>query len=67
MDDINVEWLDQKSPINNPFKGFDPTDLLLPQLTFSNPIFGHELPKKIGFLEKNSPFLNVGRSSDFKS
>jgi hypothetical protein len=45
MDDTNLEWLDQKSPINHPFKGFNPTDLLLPQLTHLNPIFGPELPK----------------------
>ncbi len=49
MDDINVEWLDQKSPINHPFKGFGPTNLLLPQLTFPNPIFGPELLKKTCF------------------
>jgi hypothetical protein len=43
MDDINVEWLDQKSPINHMFKGFGLIDLLFPQLTFLNPIFGTEL------------------------
>ncbi len=59
MDDTNVEWLDQKSPINHPFKGFDPTDLLFPQLFFWHPIFGHELPKEIGFPKRNFPFLNV--------
>jgi len=32
---IAFEWLDQKSPINHPFKGFGPIDLLLPQLIFS--------------------------------
>jgi len=46
MDDINVAWLDQKSPINHSFKGFGHTDLLLPQLTSPNPIFGPKLPKK---------------------
>ncbi len=30
MDHTNVEWLDKKKPINHPFKGFDPTNLLLP-------------------------------------
>jgi hypothetical protein len=43
MDDMNVEWLDQKSPINHSFKGFCPTDVLLPQLICLNPIFGLEL------------------------
>jgi hypothetical protein len=43
MDDINVEWLDQKSPINHMFKDFGLIDLLFPQLTFLNPIFGTEL------------------------
>jgi hypothetical protein len=57
MDDINVEWLDKKSPINHSFKGFGRTDLLLPQLTSPNPIFGPKLPKKQ--VSQNSPFLNV--------
>jgi hypothetical protein len=39
MDDTNVEWLDQKSPIKHPFKGLSPTDLPLPQRTFAIPIF----------------------------
>jgi hypothetical protein len=59
MDDTNVEWLDQKSPINHLFKGFSPTDLLLPQLTSLNPMFGPEFPKEIGFLERKFTFLNV--------
>jgi hypothetical protein len=46
MDQTNVEWLDQKSLINDPFKGFCPTNLLLPYHIPPNPIFGHELPKK---------------------
>jgi len=28
MDDTNVEWLDQKPPINHPFKGFGPTNTI---------------------------------------
>jgi hypothetical protein len=59
MDNMNVEWLDHKSPINNPFKDFGPTDLPLSQLTYRHPIFGLELLEEIGFLERNSPFLNV--------
>ncbi len=59
MDDTNVEWLDKKSPINHSLKGFAPINLLLPQLTFLNPIFGLELFEEIGFLEIKSPFLNV--------
>ncbi len=43
MDDMNVEWLDQKSP----------------QLTSSNPIFGLKLPKETCFPKIKSPFLNV--------
>jgi hypothetical protein len=37
MDDRNVEWLDNNSPINHPFKGSGPTNLLLPQLIFRIP------------------------------
>ncbi len=59
MDDRNVEWLDNKSPINHMFKGFSPTDLLLPQLIFPNPIFGLELLKETSFLDRKSPFLNL--------
>jgi hypothetical protein len=59
MDDINVEWLDQKSPINHMFKGFGPTNLLVPQLTSLNPIFGPKLPEEMGFPKRKSPFLNV--------
>jgi hypothetical protein len=59
MDDTNVEWLDQKSRINHLFNGFGPTDLLLPQLTCPNPIFGPKLPKETRFLDKKFPFLNV--------
>jgi hypothetical protein len=39
MDDTNVEWLYQKSPINHPFKGFSPIDILFPQLTSPIHIF----------------------------
>ncbi len=49
---MNVEWLDQKSPINHPFKGFCPIDLLLPQLISSNPIFGLELHEETSFLKR---------------
>ncbi len=59
MDDTNVQWLDQKPPINHPFKGFSPTNLLFPQLTSLNPIFGPEFPKETSFLERKFPFLNV--------
>ncbi len=59
MDDTNVEWLNQKSPINHLFRGFGPTDLLLPQYTSLNSIFGLEFPKEIGFPKRKSPFLNV--------
>jgi hypothetical protein len=47
MDDMNVEWLDY---INHLFKDLGPINLLFPQLTFSNPIFGPEFLK-----EKNFP------------
>jgi hypothetical protein len=59
MDDTNVEWLDKKSHINHMFKGFDPIDILFPQLTSLNPIFGPKIPKETSFLERKSPFLNV--------
>jgi hypothetical protein len=35
-------------------QGFGPIDLLFPQLVFSNPIFGPELLKEIGFTERVS-------------
>jgi hypothetical protein len=59
MDDRNVEWLDNKSHINHPFKGFGPIDLLLPQLISPNPIFGPKLLKETSYLERKSPFLNI--------
>ncbi len=59
MDDINVGWLDQKSPINHPFKGLDPTNLLFRQLTSLNPIFGTRLLEKISFPKRKSLFFNV--------
>jgi hypothetical protein len=59
MDDTNAEWLDKKSLINHSFKGFVPTDLLLPQLTSFTPIFGPRFFEEIGFLKRRSPFLNV--------
>ncbi len=46
-------------PINHPFKGLDPTNLLLPHLTPSNHIFGPKLSEEIGFPKRKSPFLNV--------
>ncbi len=59
MDDTNVEWLDKKSPVNHMFKGFDPTDLMLPQLTSLNPIFKPKFLKKTSFPKKKFPFLNA--------
>jgi hypothetical protein len=59
IDVTNLEWLDQKSPLNHSFKGFGPTDLLLPQFIFLNPIFGLELRKETCFPERKSSFLNV--------
>jgi hypothetical protein len=59
MDDTNVEWLDKKSPINHVCKGFDPIDLLFPQLTSLNPIFKPKFLKETNFPKKKSPFLNV--------
>jgi hypothetical protein len=47
------------SLINDPFKDFGPTDLLFPQLTFPNPIFGPKIPKKLGFPRRKSPLMNV--------
>ncbi len=46
MDDMNMEWLDRKSRINHPFKGFAPINLILPEPIFPNPIFAPELHKK---------------------
>ncbi len=46
MDDINVEWLDQKSLINHPFKGLGPTNLLFPQLTSLIPSLELDSQKK---------------------
>jgi hypothetical protein len=46
-------------PINHPFKGLSPIDLLLPHLTPPNRILRPELFKEIGFPERKSPFLNV--------
>jgi hypothetical protein len=59
MDDINVEWLDKKSLLNHLFKGFGLTNLLFPQLTFPNPIFGPKLPEETNFIKRKFPFLNV--------
>jgi len=59
MDDTNVEWLDQKPPINHPFKGFGPINLLFPQLTYLNLVFGPELPEETSFPKKLFSFLNV--------
>jgi hypothetical protein len=51
--------MDQKSPRNHPFKGVNPTNMLLPHLIPPNPIFGPELSKEIGSLKRKSPFLDV--------
>jgi hypothetical protein len=40
---MNVECLDQKSPINHSLKDFHPTNMLLPQLIAPNPTLGLEL------------------------
>jgi hypothetical protein len=57
MDDTNAKWLDKKSPINHPLKGFCPTDLLLLQLIYLNPIFGLQLLEETSFLKKNVSIL----------
>ncbi len=59
MDDMNVEWLDQKSLINHPFKGFGPINLMFPQPTSMNPIFGLEFFEETSFPKRKSSFLNV--------
>jgi hypothetical protein len=59
MDDRNAKWLDNKSPINHLFKGFSPTNMLLPQLTFPNPIFGPKVLEETNFPNIKFPFLNV--------
>jgi hypothetical protein len=42
-----------------PVKGVGPTNLLFPQLTSQNPIFGPKLLEEMGFPKRQSPFLNV--------
>jgi hypothetical protein len=70
MDDTNMEWLDQKSPINHPHKGFNPINMLLPQLISQNPIFGPKLEETC-FLDRKSHYWmqydNVGKSLNSRS